>query len=136
MRKKIKPEKSQAELDLEKKEFRKRNKKELNDYYVKCCKEFDLPYEPPFSNEEGNEILGIMKQKEHEKLLKFFPNYNKLGDWEQMAAKCILKFGLDPQKFSLARKDWSKINEAIFQKLNKGSNDSMVNPSLYKFKKN
>jgi hypothetical protein len=135
MRKK-KVEKSQAELDLEKKEFRKRNKKELNDYYVKCCKEFDLPYEPPFSNEEATEILKVAKQEEFGKLLKMFPNYAQLPEWEQLAAKCILKFGLDPQKFSLARKDWSKLNAAIAEKLGASRNDSSVNPSLYKFKKN
>ena len=133
MRKKIKPEKSQAELDLEKKEFRKRNKKELNDYYVKCCQEYDLPFEPPFSNEEGFEILGIMKQKEHEKLLKFFPDFHRLSDDEQINAKLILKFGLDVKSFPL--NDRQKIMKAISQKL-EGKVSSSVNPSLHKFKKN
>jgi len=134
--KKIKPEKNKAELDRENKEFLAKNSREVKKYLVDCCERFGLDYEPPFSNEEATEILKVAKQEEFGKLLKMFPNYNKLGEWEQLAAKCILKFGLDPQKFSLARKDWSKLNEAIFEKLNKGSNDSSVNPSLYKFKKN
>ena len=132
MKRKI-PEKTKAELDRENKEFFAKNRKELNDYYVKCCKEHDLPYEPPFSNDEGKEILGIMKKKEHEKLLKFFPNYYRLIDDEQVNAKLILKFGLDVKKFPL--KDRSKILEAINLKL-EGGVSSMVNSELHKFKKN
>ena len=132
--KKIKPEKNKAELDRENKEFLAKNSREVKKYLVDCCERFGLDYEPPFSNEEATEILKVAKQEEFGKLLKMFPNYAQLSEWEQLAAKCILKFGLDPKNFSLARKDWPKINEAISQKL-KGSSDSAVNPELCRFRK-
>ena len=135
--KKIKPEKSKAELDREErehKEFLAKNSREVEKYLVDCCERFGLDFEPPFSDEEVKEIMNMAKQEELGKLLKMFPNFNNLGEWEQLSAKCILKFGLDPKKFSLARKDWPKINEAISQKL-KGSSDSAVNPELCRFRK-
>ena len=137
MKKKI-PEKTKAELDCEEREHREflaKNSREVEAFLLKYCREYNLDYEPPFSNEEAKEILKVAKQEEFAKLLKMFPNYFKLSEWEQLAAKCILKFGLDPKKFSLARKDWSKLNEAIAQKLKGSSHSSEVNPELCKFQR-
>ena len=137
MKKKI-PEKTKAELDREEreeKEFLAKNSREVKRYLVDCCERFGLDYEPPFSSEEADEILKVAKQEELGKLLKMFPNYAQLGEWEKLAAKCVFKFGLDPKKFSLARKDWPKINEAIAQKLKGSSDSSEVNPELCRFRK-
>jgi len=138
--KKKKPEKTKAELDREEREqgeFSAKNSREIKKYLVDCCERFGLDYEPPFSDEEAREIVNMAKQEEHGKLLKMFPNYFKLSEWEQLGAKAILKFGLDPKKFVL--KDWPKINEAIGVKLgasrNAGTSD-FTNPDLHKFKKN
>jgi len=140
MRKK-KLEKSKSELEREErehKEFLAKNSREVKRYLVDCCERFGLDYEPPFSDEEVSEIMNMAEREEFGKLLKMFPNYAQLPEWEQLAAKCILKFGLDPQKFSLARKDWPKINEAIGVKLgasrNAGASD-FTNPELFKFKR-
>lgn len=132
MRKK-KLEKSQSELERESKEFLEKNRKELDDYYIKCCKEHDLPYESPFSSEEGFEILAFMKKKEEEGLLKLFPHFYRLSEWEQLNAKLIIKFSL-PRNLSL--KDGSAIQKAISGVLKKkGGLSKEVDPALYKFKK-
>jgi len=133
MRKK-KPEKTQAQLDRESKEFFEKNRRELEAALVRYCTDYGLDFEPPFSFEEGKEILKVAKQEEFGKLLKMFPNYNELGEWEKLAAKCIFKFGLDPKKFSLKRGDWPRINEAIGEKLN-SSRSVEVNSDLCKFRK-
>ena len=139
--KKKKPEKTKMELDQEEQESREflaKNSREVKRYLVDCCERFGLDYEPPFSDEEVKEIMKMAEQEEFGKLLKMFPNYAQLSEWEQLAAKCILKFGLDPKNFSLARKDWPKINEAIGVKLgasrNAGASD-FTNPELFKFKR-
>lgn len=133
--KKTKPEKSKAELEKEEKEYKEsleRIRRETEATLTKWCKQFNLDYEPPFSSEEVEEILRMAEQAEFAKLLKTFPNYIQLTDWEKLAAKAILKFDLDPQKFSL--KDWPKINEAIGEKLG-SSHSSETNPELYRFRK-
>ena len=135
-----KPEKSKAELEREEKEYKEsleRISRETEATLTKWCKQYNIDFESPFSSEEVTEILKVAREEEFAKLLKMFPNYFKLSEWEQLAAKCILKFGLDPKKFSLARKDWSKLNAAIGEKLGASRNDSsdLTNPDLYKFKK-
>lgn len=129
-----KPEKSKTEQEREEKEFIEKNRRELNTYCEKCCREHNLDFEPPFTHEEREEILAFMRKKEEETLLKNFPNFYRLTEWEQLAAKAILKFGLDPKEFSLARKDWPKINEAIGKKLG-SSRFSEVNSDVFRFKR-
>ena len=134
--KRKKLEKTKVELEREAREYKEsleRIKRETEATLTKWCTMYNLDFEVPFSCEEADEILKVAKQEEFAKLLKMFPNYIKLSDWEKLAAKAILKFDLDPKKFSL--KDWPKINEAISLKLSGASHSSEANPELYKFRK-
>ena len=130
MRKKISG-KSKTELDRESKESLEKNRLELQKSLTDLCKKYDLPFEPPFSHGEVDQILKAAREGEIGKLLETFPHYLTLSESEKINAKLILKFNLDPK---LSLRDSPKIIEAISKKLS-SSHSAEANSELFKFQK-
>lgn len=115
----------------EDKEFLEKNRRELQKALTDLCKKYDLPFEPPFSHEEADQILKVAREGELGKLLETFPQYLTFNGSEKINARLIVKFNLDPK---LSLQNLGKIIEAISKKLD-SSHSSEANPELYRFRK-
>jgi hypothetical protein len=130
--KKKKPEKSKAEQEREEKEFFKKNRESLEKALVGYCKQYNLDdYSPPFSVEEGEEILKIARRREFEEIEMLFPGFSRYNEDMQINCKLCFKFHLDPKLVT----DRPAIMEAISNKLKGSSNSVDVNSDLFKFRK-
>ena len=118
MRKKIDLKKILAEHERQSRAdeaFYRQVAKDLREGLAKLCVKYNLPFEPPFNDEaEIDEIIKLSREAETKEIEKVFPRYRLLPEAQQLNAKLICKYGLNPK---LSLKNFHAIRDAISVKL-------------------